>query len=754
MKFNDTYYLDEQRKGKPVAYLIRSYLDGKPSKEEASKRKKKPISPNRRDKAFWRREFLAAFSDEDLRSEFFAFALTKYFQNRSVTCPGLIKRVSDCAPGTLARAMRHSEIFLEQEHPRWLEFVEDLRGNECASALIRACDAMRRRLQSLETAVERLALSDFGLAETLCYASIYAFKHVLTDASPHAFQHHNMVLHHIVLEKLASSDEASLQLRAMESSLSEHLKPFCRRHPVPARNAQLLQTFEQHVAAQSELLRFQQTELAVFCHDDNYDFDLKESKLILFPCNIASYQQWSRNGQKLAGLDGYWSHRAQQYLAELGLIPEQFGAQESREWNRLAFLKSAAIYLQLVEVYGVGELVTLDKKNCVQVDVLHAVGALNYLAVYFEMAFAQPFREYFLRHGQWQLALSELVIGGLSHGFKDRLPLRVDDIDDLAERIVRVLGAHSELSTRETKAMVKFWSLNRQVLKSDWTFGEKLFERPLLKLGSRVYSFPWTLALQNNNTAVVNHLRGGSGIRRDDKNELREETHRIEERLGGLFETCGFKVRVNHDLPREADEAIGDVDLVCARDGHLFLLELKSTYIRTTLNSAWQHKMNTLRKAGRQLERKCPVLLEQLKSDRKLLAELGLSNVPGETQLHCWIVDTSIEWDHERFSGFLKVSLPEVRIALRNERRFLRAPEEWLSSVGIDGAHHQVQPDQVAAALSNDPEGFDDFSLSSDLYPQGFDAARFAQVIEDEQVWAFLDPEPIEVRNLIFEIPL
>ncbi|UUZ67083.1 hypothetical protein LP416_19415 [Polaromonas sp. P2-4] len=44
-----------------------------------------------------------------------------------------------------------------------------------------------------------------------------------------------------------------------------------------------------------------------------------------------------------------------------------------------------------------------------------------------------------------------------------------------------------------------------------------------------------------------------------------------------------------------------------------------------------------------------------------------------------WIVDTSIECDHQCFSGFLKVSLEEVLIALRDDRRLLNDPDGLLS---------------------------------------------------------------------------
>jgi hypothetical protein len=82
-------------------------------------------------------------------------------------------------------------------------------------------------------------------------------------------------------------------------------------------------------------------------------------------------------------------------------------------------------------------------------------------------------------------------------------------------------------------------------------------------------------------------------------------------------------------------------------------------------------------------------------------------------------VDTSIEHDHERFDGFLKVSLEEVLIALRDDRHLLMGPEQ------VVGATWTETPQD------DTPE----FDKPATLYPDGFSASRFVDVIESEAVW-------------------
>ncbi len=88
---------------------------------------------------------------------------------------------------------------------------------------------------------------------------------------------------------------------------------------------------------------------------------------------------------------------------------------------------------------------------------------------------------------------------------------------------------------------------------------------------------------------------------------------------------------------------------------------------------------------------------------------LGL--VPGQSSvLHGWIVDTSIEADHQRFGGFLKLSFEELLIALRDDRHLLNDPGVILAGSSV--------------------------AKVGTLYPHGFTAERLLEVIEGEEVWA------------------
>ncbi|MDT4878968.1 hypothetical protein FQZ97_1146060 [compost metagenome] len=115
-------------------------------------------------------------------------------------------------------------------------------------------------------------------------------------------------------------------------------------------------------------------------------------------------------------------------------------------------------------------------------------------------------------------------------------------------------------------------------------------------------------------------------------------------------------------------------------------------------------------------------MLEALAQGGELTNGLGLELSGGAPPIHGWIVDTSIERDHERFSGFLKLSLEELLISLRDDRRLLADPEGLFR-----GGDAQRNAERAMGE-----------SHSSSLYLSGFSAKRFIDAIEAEAVWALI----------------
>lgn len=162
----------------------------------------------------------------------------------------------------------------------------------------------------------------------------------------------------------------------------------------------------------------------------------------------------------------------------------------------------------------------------------------------------------------------------------------------------------------------------------------------------------------------------------------------------------------------------GEIDLVCALEGVVLVVEVKSTFIRKSQKEAFQHATRTLRHAGRQVLRKAEAVTRDLRDNGALRAALRLEPGPAVPALTRWIVDTSVECDHQRFSGVQKVSLEEVLIALRDDAALLKDPANFFPS----------DPTRAAGEEATRVEG-------ASLFPDGFSARRFVEVIEQSVVW-------------------
>jgi len=344
------------------------------------------------------------------------------------------------------------------------------------------------------------------------------------------------------------------------------------------------------------------------------------------------------------------------------------------------------------------------------------------MSAFFQRDFLERFARNLKESGHWGVALGRLAFEGLVEGNQNRFPLTWSDREAKIANIVcwTVNADFPQGSPFVAAAILDFWTsdwmaLSERLHKGESGLAPALSERPILKCGSLLIQLPWLVGLQNNSTAAINNLRR-LGARRG---ETGDETRRIEMRLGRLFEARGFRVVLNWHPPAESHPNAGEVDLICARDGIVLVMEVKSTFLRCSQRDAWLHATTTLRKAGQQVSRKISAVGRALAEKVELASLLGVDGLDSALAIHGWIVDTSIEHDHQQFSGFLKVSLEEVLIALRDDRHLLNDPDGILSSRYPEAESEQMNDAQQIMTL----------------YPEGFSAARFIEVIENESIW-------------------
>ncbi len=725
----DNYYWSRFQRlldaGKDASVAAQSaalaYLDSKPVHNG------KPLTRAERHTAFWSSSFLADLPAQAWQSQAMVLALAQYMGQERVSNTAMLANVAMVAPDVLVRAVRGSGLVLTQHSPRRTELDPLAASSPVIAELCKVLDvfdlAYRQRLSTV--AMWQHMLAKLSPIELLSYASLHAFEHWVPAefgvVAPSAAAHVDLqaawdAVNDILLWKLSTCADESIRLTdaVMGQSLAKHLSPFLFPSPSgpPARH-DLREAFANLLAEQMELNSFVTQSANAFSYDHSIEFVRIGDRLEINELDATARTTWQRDGRKLSKLHNYWYYRALDAFVDSGMATRQIGRAENHTFNQVAFTKALRTQLQLTEVYGVSDTVTTDTGGTVPL--FQALLSLELMNVFFQRDFLEAFVNHLRTTGNWAAALSMMAMNGLRDGYQIRFPLTWSSRDSKIANMVgwTVTPEHPQGSRQRTEAIVDFWSSDWSKLAKqlqDGAAGLKpdLFERPILKMGQTLVQLPWVVGLQNNSTAAINNLRR-LGARR---NEARAETQRIETQLGDLLQTRGFKVVLNWIPPVGPDGNAGEVDLICARGGSVLVLEVKSTYLRRSQQDVWQHATTTLRKAGQQLHRKVAAVRQALAGPSDLAQSLGLESGSSASQMCGWIVDTSIECDHQRFSGFLKVSLEELQIALRDDRHLLHDP---------DGIFAQTAP-------------ADRIELKS-LYPQGFNADRFFEVVHSQAVW-------------------
>jgi len=700
------------------------YLSGKPAR--------KKIKAADRNSYFWSCRFLITLSSDLYESEPFTLALARYMEQEKTACFDLVHHISKISPETVRRAVRYSKLVLRQHSERWKE-IEKIAAIETKefSEFIRVChffdQANRERVAEVE--IYRAPLIKLSPLELLTYASLYAFEYLIpnefsqtknADTNNETQATWDAINDTLIWKLTTTNDTFHIFEETIGNSLRDHLSPFLFPSPdLPKRRDDIYQALVLLIDAQIELNSFLSQSVDAFCYDDSIRFEFSGSELIIVELEPDKKGTWDRNGEKLSSLHTYWHYRALETFSSPELDTFLIERLENNEMNFYAYMKATATYLQLTEVYGLDKSILV--KTGLQVDLFRALLSLDLMTAFYNTDYILPYQNFLTETGNSRQALSRLAMEGLTQGLQNRFPITWSDRQTKIKTIQpwTVSKDFPQGHPLATEAILDFWTNDLKALSSRLKNNEptqkpELFELPILKMGRYLFQLPWMAALQNNSSAAINNLRR-LGARRAS---VHKETEQIEHRLAKCFEERGFLVCLNYQPTKAEFEDPGEVDLICIKDGHLLVLEVKSTFLRSSTKDAWLHKTNTLRKAGLQLRRKVKAVETALVSD----AELALALNPNKnkiTSVNGWIVDTSIEHDHELFAGFLKVSIEELLIALRDDSYLLNDPDGLFSSKTIN-------IDESLMSKKQNP---------STLYPNGFSAGFFVDVIERQVVW-------------------
>jgi Holliday junction resolvase-like predicted endonuclease len=688
--------------------VIHRYLDGKPT----------DTSPTKRDAAFWSSAFWTTCTDEIFRTEAFTLALAKYLSRAGSDDFGELRRALAVAPVACKRAARYSRAFLNPESTRWGQFEGHVRsGLKGYNRFLKDCRALWQRYKHLNRETEHAfdSLRNLPLLDLLVIASASAFKTELPPlfglAPPNAviplpqfrYPAFGLAVSRLLSRRLCSCAQGEFEVTedCIRTSFQRYLYPLLLPHYADGGAcAKTLRLFETYIDAQLRLDAFSQRDVIRFCFEHSQederqavDTDTSLSLGVGFPA-------WVKSQIRGQILMDYWQGIGRSLYEE-----STAGSDNSLHDHEGAEATTAAVssLAMLHEIFGMDDEVSIGNGSTIRLE--QACFALHLAHVHFKRTLLIPFAVEMRRHGDWATALRDIIDGGIFEGLQQRYPILFGThAEKLSMMLPYTVSEDHPVGDEDAASAILSFLTNEFKTGSDLLHRDQrqllgsLTELPFLKLGNYIFTLPWALSTQDVPTALVNNLRRV----RTQRPGTTDETHRIEERLATRLNEMGFRTVVGHEPPDGDEEPPGEIDLIASRDGHLFMLEIKSGYIRETFEAAWHHRTSTLRKAGRQLQRKLEAIRRDFPAD--LRDALGLAAFPADqAMVHSWIVDTSVDFGGERFSGHPKISMTELLVVLSD----------------------------CAGTLSDDaPET---------LYPDGFSAATFADILENERIWAELD---------------
>ncbi|MDP5138553.1 hypothetical protein ORJ04_21635, partial [Rheinheimera baltica] len=439
-----------------------------------------------------------------------------------------------------------------------------------------------------------------------------------------------------------------------------------------------------------------------FCYDEKCRYQYGENKSVLFNEDDSESIRWDQTGQKSTLLWHYWLNRGVEQFLSSEMANSQIGSEEYQDANLTAVTKAMRSCLQLEALYGIGNTVAVTEDTDIPLFELMLTNELH--SAMFAKEYVSPLHNRIVAGTPLLVALKDLMMHGFVDG-ENRLPFTWSDLKAKTSRIKDWYLSEQTSDSREAKAQaaISFWSQNLKSVSDELKNSNrkpiaKLHEKPFLQLGNFFLQLPWLMFDSNHFNAAVNNLRRLNNRRP----ELKTETQQAEEHLADSMRKLGFHVVVGYQPAKTVEDDVGEIDLICHQGGTVLMLEVKTGYVRSSSAEIWLHKNTTLRKASWQLQRKSAKFPTMLLNDESLKQQLGISGA--DYQLHCWIVDTCIEFDGQLIGGYRVVSRETLEVVMRDEMHMLCSLE-------------RMQP------------------VRNTLYPDGFSAQKFVDVIESEAVW-------------------
>ena len=606
---------------------------------------------------FWQSNFIKLLTVDEVRSENYILALSQYIRY-TITDKNICINYLKLDIQSFILAVRYSGIILNSEHDSWgiLKEISQEFDSEELCGFIQTVTHLqlqyKHRLAVYEDIQNKL---NIGQITAMSFSSLYAYEYLVPNKDffqlPYQFDPEEKNSAEVVwrafdeIIKTSRKNTKKLTEKSLALALKFKMIPFLLGEGMTSELQLQYDLFKKLVAIKVELINYKRNVLESFSFDSTVKYILKnESLSYLNQRNVKD--NWL---EKHSLLLNYWLIVGSQRLFDSDYIYRILPTGDNLEANAIALSKAFGVKEQLKQIYGIEYL----KVDNVHLDLFDVMMTLSLSQAHYLKDHIHKF-EQFLSDSNFNLeALSKLMM----HSFiicENRMPITFALENDKSKKMSSwITEGSNNQKLKQMKKILKFWSFDLYDENDQSTYMQK----PFYRIDDFIFQFPWLTAFQNLNTAMINY------VRKLHKNrlELKSETDQIELNLAEKLDRIGFQVFCQY-VPSEGNA--GEIDLIAMYDNHVIVAEVKSTYIRSSIQEIYEYKKFVLNKASYQLDNKVEYIKRHFLS--RHFEDIN------DVIIHSWIIDTTLEFDHEYFGNHLKVSLDEVIITSNCESEFMQ----------------------------------------------------------------------------------
>lgn len=677
-------------------------------------------------------------SDDNFKSEQFIEPLARFFKQKDIKNPTLLLRITKSAPEIFCFALRSSEIFIFPDRLAYhqIEQLQDLNNlcNGTIGHLKSLSEAHKNYLEDYNHNLALLQNQDVIALINMVGIAFYEYQYRKLASSTYDLggvefsnivKDNSEVLRHLDFTKIVSQENV---IGDEENNLR---LVFYKQLVKCNQESEATYLYEDMLTFLEDYDTFMNCAWGLYSFDHEASMVKAESGYEVID-SPKSKHKWDLVNKKQQLADSFWSRLACDHLNNEGLLNQQFGqSPENSDINRLAFVDSFTGHLVASIGYGISDKIILRENHF---SIENMFKFMNYLKCYCRFDYMKSLKDTYAKYNNCtpKEILHQMLYDSFQRGLS-RLPVYICSRPELYKIYCSIAESGSK---EEFETFVEYFTFNSIDKKDNENCD--LFTHPFLQIGDLFVTFPFMFADLDVNKSILQQVIKNQ----NQNNERKGEVAKLEEQIAGYFKAQKFQTCSSVDIMKPEDESkkLTDMDVVAYKDGHLFLIELKTTNFKTSISEVDSYVNMNLRKARSQLDKIIKFKTEHYGKFKDLLASKGIS-LPNEKflALHTYIVDTTFECDHECFGEHLKLSHLELRCALLNEVGRMVSlkvvPERYKKDLenGDISLMSNFRPTRQEEKEMN--EKFKHY----DLYPNGFSVVRFLEVINGDLIWKGLD---------------